>query len=272
MSLTRHFCCCLPVRLGVFVLSLLSLIGGGIYAAAVWYAYYPHPPNPPTESTKDTSVSLTTAQKVAFIVAGVVYSILAIASLLGFIGAIGRKRGLVATYSTFMWFHLAAQVAISAFFIYAIFQNNDALVNQCKDQVNKINNANQAAGTNVGNINPDDACKIFTKWGRVGAIVSLVVILLVELCTSLPAIHLTRATFDPDPADCCFIVSRYVAQLSDEQSFRAVNRNAHVEGNAGRGSGYYPHEPLHAGTELLGKEAHHEYPYAQPQHSFGHKG
>jgi hypothetical protein len=39
MSLTRHFCCCLPVRLGVFVLSLLSLVGGGIYAAAVWYAY-----------------------------------------------------------------------------------------------------------------------------------------------------------------------------------------------------------------------------------------
>jgi hypothetical protein len=40
MSLTRHFCCCLPVRLGVFVLSLLSLIGGGIYAGATWYAYY----------------------------------------------------------------------------------------------------------------------------------------------------------------------------------------------------------------------------------------
>ncbi|KAG9084802.1 hypothetical protein FS749_004940 [Ceratobasidium sp. UAMH 11750] len=200
MSLTRHFCCCLPVRLGVFVLSLLSLVGGGIYAAAVWYAYY--------QSTKDTSVSLTTAQKIAFIVSGIVYSILAVASLLGFIGAIGRKRGLVATYSTFMWFHLAAQVAIGAFFIYAIFQNNDELVNQCRDQVNKINNANRAANPNAGAVNPDDVCRVFTKWGRVGAIVSLVVILLIELY-------------------CCFIVSRYVAQLSDEQSFRAVNRNAH---------------------------------------------
>ncbi|QRV95159.1 tetraspanin family protein [Ceratobasidium sp. AG-Ba] len=245
MSLTRHFCCCLPVRLGVFVLSLLSLVGGGIYAAAVWYAYY--------HSTKDDTLSLTTSQKIAFIVTGVVYSIGAIAALFGFIGAIGRKRGLVATYSTFMWFHLAAQVAIGAFFIYAIFQNSDELVNQCKQSVNQVNNANQATNSNNVNVNPDDACRVFTKWGRVGAIISLVIILLIELY-------------------CCFIVSRYVAQLTDEQSFRAVNRSSHLEANTGRKSGYYPHEPINAGTELLSKEGHHEYPYAQNQHSFGHKG
>ncbi|KAB5590178.1 hypothetical protein CTheo_6371 [Ceratobasidium theobromae] len=245
MSLTRHFCCCLPVRLGVFVLSLLSLVGGGIYAAAVWYAYY--------KSMKDDQLSLTTTQKIAFIVSGVVYTILAIAALMGLIGAIGRKRGLVATYSTFMWFHLAAQVAVGAFFIYSIFQNNSQLVDQCKDQINKINNATQAANSNSPTIDPSDACQLFTKWGRVGAIVSLVIILLIELY-------------------CCFIVSRYVSQLTDEQAFRAVNRNSHLEANNTRSSGYYPHEPVHAGTELLSKEGHgHDYPYAQPQHSFGHK-
>ncbi|KAF8672554.1 hypothetical protein RHS04_07772 [Rhizoctonia solani] len=244
MSLTRHFCCCLPVRLGVFVLSLLSLIGGGIYAGATWYAYY--------LSEKEDHVSLTKTQKIAFIVSGVVYSILAIAALLGLIGAIGRKRGLVATYSTFMWFHLAAQVAVGAFFIYALFQNNNELVTQCKEQVDRINNAANSTNTNA-NINADDACQLFTKWGRVGAIISLVVILLIELY-------------------CCFIVSRYVSQLTDEQSFRAVNRTAHVEANAGRSSGYYPHEPIHSGTELLNKEGHsNDYPYAQAQHSFGHK-
>lgn len=84
---------------------------------------------------KDDQLSLTTTQKIAFIVSGVVYTILAIAALMGLIGAIGRKRGLVATYSTFMWFHLAAQVAVGAFFIYSIFQNNSQLVDQCKDQV-----------------------------------------------------------------------------------------------------------------------------------------
>ncbi|CAE6439113.1 hypothetical protein RSOLAG22IIIB_07058 [Rhizoctonia solani] len=245
MSLTRHFCCCLPVRLGVFVLSLLSLVGGGIYAAATWYAYY--------QSQKEDHVSLTTTQKIAFIVSGVVYTILAIAALMGLIGAIGRKRGLVATYSTFMWFHLAAQVAVGAFFIYALFQNNNELVTRCKEQVNQINNAaNNATNTNV-NIDSDDACQLFTKWGRVGAIVALVVILLIELY-------------------CCFIVSRYVSQLTDEQSFRAVNRNAHVEANAGRSSGYYPHEPVNSGTELLHKEDKgHDYSFSQPQHSFGHK-
>ncbi|KAF8602121.1 hypothetical protein BDV93DRAFT_524310 [Ceratobasidium sp. AG-I] len=245
MSLTRHFCCCLPVRLGVFVLSLFSLLGGGIYAAAVWYAYY--------HSQRDDTLTLTTAQKVAFIVVGVVYSIGAIAALLGLIGAIGRKRALVATYSTFMWFHLAAQVAVSAFFIYALFQNSDQLVSQCKEQVTKVNDAGKAADPNFQNVNPDDACQVFTKWGRTGAIIALVVTLFIELY-------------------CCFIVSRYVSQLTDEQSFRAVNRHSHAEANVGRKSGYYPHEPLHAGTELLGKDAHgHDYPYAQPQHSFGHK-
>ncbi|CAE6501976.1 unnamed protein product, partial [Rhizoctonia solani] len=203
-----------------FVLSLLSLIGGGVYAGATWYAYY--------LSQKEDHVSLTTTQKIAFIVSGVVYTILALVALMGLIGAIGRKRGLVAIYSTFMWFHLAAQIAVGTFFIYALFQNNNELVTQCKEQ-------------------------LFTKWGRVGAIISLVVILLIELY-------------------CCFIVSRYVSQLTDEQSFRAVNRNVHVEANAGRSSGYYPHEPINAGTELLGKEDKgHDYPYAQAQHSFGHK-
>ncbi|KAF8753658.1 hypothetical protein RHS01_06824 [Rhizoctonia solani] len=225
MSLTRHFCCCLPVRLGVFVLSLLSLIGGGIYAGATWYAYY---------HSED---------RVYRVWSGVLDP--GYRALLGLIGAIGRKRGLVATYSTFMWFHLAAQVAVGAFFIYALFQNNNELVD-------RINNAANSTNTNA-NINADDACQLFTKWGRVGAIISLVVILLIELY-------------------CCFIVSRYVSQLTDEQSFRAVNRTAHVEANAGRSSGYYPHEPIHSGTELLNKEGHsNDYPYAQAQHSFGHK-
>lgn len=92
-----------------------------------------HPFNPGSE--KDDTLSLTTTQKIAFIVTGVVYSILAIASLLGLIGAIGRKRALVSTYSTFLWFHLAAQVAVCAFFIYALFQNSNQLVSQCTDQV-----------------------------------------------------------------------------------------------------------------------------------------
>ncbi|KAH7339069.1 hypothetical protein B0J17DRAFT_571701 [Rhizoctonia solani] len=240
MSLTRHFCCCLPVRLGVFVLSLLSLIGGGIYAAATWYAYY------------QDHVSLTKTQKIAFIVSGVVYSVLALAALMGLIGAIGRKRGLVATYSTFMWFHLAAQVAVGAFFIYALFQNNNELVTQCKEKVNQISNAaNNATNTNV-NINADDACQLFTKWGRIGAIIALVVILFIELY-------------------CCFIVSRYVSQLTDEQSFHAVNRNAHVEANAGRSSGYYRHQPLNASNGSSKEESGHGYAYAQPQHSFGQK-
>lgn len=108
----------------VWVLSYVQYIP----CAPLWLT-----PRPGSE--RDDSLSLTTTQKIAFIVTGVVYTILALAALMGLIGAIGRKRGLVATYSTFMWFHLAAQVAVGAFFIYSLFQNSNELVNQCKDQV-----------------------------------------------------------------------------------------------------------------------------------------
>ncbi|KAK7056666.1 hypothetical protein VNI00_002383 [Paramarasmius palmivorus] len=33
---TRHFCCCLPVRLGVFIASILGFLGSGIGAIFLW--------------------------------------------------------------------------------------------------------------------------------------------------------------------------------------------------------------------------------------------
>ena len=40
MSRSRHFCCCIPVRAGVFLFSLLSFLTAGFLAAVVWYAVH----------------------------------------------------------------------------------------------------------------------------------------------------------------------------------------------------------------------------------------
>jgi hypothetical protein len=33
---SRKFCCCLPVRFGVFVIAILGIIGGGLVSLAGW--------------------------------------------------------------------------------------------------------------------------------------------------------------------------------------------------------------------------------------------
>ena len=35
---SRTFCCCIPVRFGVFIMSMLGLAGGSIIAAVGWHA------------------------------------------------------------------------------------------------------------------------------------------------------------------------------------------------------------------------------------------
>lgn len=36
MAPTRTFCCCLPARLGVFILMILNLVGGTLIAIVGW--------------------------------------------------------------------------------------------------------------------------------------------------------------------------------------------------------------------------------------------
>ena len=47
---SRKFCCCLPVRFGVFCMALIGLVGGGFFGVAGWtqvhryceYTWIPH--------------------------------------------------------------------------------------------------------------------------------------------------------------------------------------------------------------------------------------
>jgi hypothetical protein len=71
----------------------------------------------------------------AFIASGAIYANLALASLVDLISAIRRKRGLVITYSSFVWLHLVGQIVVGILLIYALFQKNSELVAQCKDRV-----------------------------------------------------------------------------------------------------------------------------------------
>lgn len=86
----HHFCCCLPLRLGAFLISLFQFLLSGIAAAALWYglahwrtffsllsAYRTHPCVILLAS--DVSAKL----KGATVAAGVYYTILALAAFIG---------------------------------------------------------------------------------------------------------------------------------------------------------------------------------------------
>ncbi|KAG8712105.1 hypothetical protein FRC12_006029 [Ceratobasidium sp. 428] len=240
MSPTRHFCCCLPVRLGVFVLSLGSIIGSGAYAAVIWYAVY--------MSKTGSHASLDKPQEVAFVVAGSIYTFLFFLSILGFIGAITRKRGLVLAYAQALWYMVGFQLASGAFFIYTLYRQNDENIQKCITEI-KADSSIKLSDNDIAK-----ACQVATKAWKIGYIVVFVVTLLVH-------------------GYCALIVSRYVEQLSQEQSYRHAHKSTGAAfSTPSAGATYYPHHPLGQSTDNL--TAHHDgkdnYEFSAPNQSYGH--
>ncbi|CCO34389.1 hypothetical protein RSOLAG1IB_06031 [Rhizoctonia solani AG-1 IB] len=237
MSTTRRFCCCLPVRLGTFVLSFGSIITSGAYAATIWYAVY--------MSKNQKQVQLDKPQEVAFVVAGSIYSFLFILSMFGFIGAVIRKRSFVSAYAQALWYMLGFQLASGAFFIYTLYRQKKVHIDQC---VKELKENNPPADVDLVKL-----CTIATRTWKIIYIVVFAVSLLLH-------------------GYAAYIVSRYVEQLSAEQSYRHTSKSTSAAfSTPGSGAAYYPHHPLGESTDNLTQ--HHDgkqdYPYAAPQNSYG---
>ncbi|KZW01855.1 hypothetical protein EXIGLDRAFT_28705 [Exidia glandulosa HHB12029] len=213
--MSRTFCCCLPVRLGVFILSFLQLLSGGASAALIWYAFVKLQPD-----------ELHGSARIAFIVAGAIFSLLVLAACLGLIGAMTRSRPLVAFYSTVLYILIALETAAAVYFLVILFRDGgDSIAELCHKEAQKLvdgipvpDNVN----VNVPDVNIQQACTDLVKGSKWAYIVTFVIDLLIQLY-------------------CAYIVSSYVGQLSDEQAFRAVDNN--WKGTAPPQS-YYPHQPL----------------------------
>jgi len=234
--MSRTFCCCLPVRLGVFVLSTLQFIVGGLAAGAIWF-------------TVAENHNLGGTIKTAFIVAGAIYSALALAAFMGFIGAAARNRGLVAVYSTVLYVMMFLQLASGIWLLYMLYHDGGAaFLQSCQDA------ADNASSVQVGQDNVDvgsgldSACDGIVHQARWLYIVQVILTFFIQLY-------------------CAVVVGRYVQQLSEEQVYRNTTR-AVGGAFAPPPASYYPHAPLAEQKDAL-LHPPVEYPYADKQHSFG---
>ncbi|KIM76853.1 hypothetical protein PILCRDRAFT_825831 [Piloderma croceum F 1598] len=118
---SRKFCCCLPVRFGVFVIAILGIIGGGLVSVAGWLQIKQLSQHP-----------LDRRDEVALWTQTVMYTLLAILSFFGLIGVFNKARPLISLYSTMLFSHLGFSIATGAFFLYALFhQTGDNDIQSC---------------------------------------------------------------------------------------------------------------------------------------------
>ena len=72
-----------------------------------------------------------TTSKVAYGIAITIYGLYALMSLLALIGAIAKQRGLIRGFFVFLMVHVILSIVTGSFFLYTVFQNAPASVNQC---------------------------------------------------------------------------------------------------------------------------------------------
>ncbi|KAI0946555.1 hypothetical protein AcW1_009989 [Taiwanofungus camphoratus] len=122
--MSRHFCCCIPVRAAVFVFSFLSCLAAAVAAALAWYLTYE------VDHHAQNYTNVTEDGKIMVIVVGVLFTIVALISLFGFIGSISRNRRFVKAYSALMWLVFFISLAASGLFLYVIYSGK-ALLRDC---------------------------------------------------------------------------------------------------------------------------------------------
>jgi len=257
--MSKHFLCCIPVRFGVFIISLSTLLGWGITAAAliyslVWIQQHESDSNVTVNGqTYNLNIHINTGEKIGWGAAGAIYVIFTIIALFGLIGAIRRNHKFVKAYSRLMWFlwivNLLITITLIALFAVARSRGKfDDAAARCAD-ANKFDSQSQKSCEDV--LNQLNKTSFLIGWS-VGL-----------------AIELLWHAYG------CIIISRYVTQLEEEQAYLSYTSNTANAFNGGRAKSFYPHEAVGGGeSEMLTKGGGYEggnYPYADPHHSFGGK-
>lgn len=119
---TRKFLCCLPARLGAFLLALLAMVGGS-FVAGIGFLQL---------AGAGAGRPLDKSDAVALWIQTIMYSILGIVGAFGFVGTLVKNVRMVSTFGFVLALHLGFSIASGIFSIYAMFtQDPSSAVRQC---------------------------------------------------------------------------------------------------------------------------------------------
>jgi len=229
--MSKHFCCCIPVRFGVFVFSLFQFVVEGFWAAVLWYSLHLAITGQTVNGVDWSQINK--AGKISLGVVGGVFSLLALIALGGWIGAIFRSRPLVRIYSTATWVIFFVTAAASGYMLYLVYSGKN-LFNGCE-------------------VNGQDCVDFHFKWWQkllytVGVVIGLLV-------------HVWIAS----------TIGKYVDQLDDEHhTWSREYQPAKVAGASTYEPTYYPQQAQEVHHGLL-NPATGAYPYTDQSHSFGNR-
>jgi hypothetical protein len=110
---SRKFCCCLPVRFGVFVLSILAMAGGAFVAA---YGYI--------QIARQNKYPLTRDDRIALWIQSVMFTFLSLLAVFGFLGALTKNRRMVSNFAIGVAIHLGFSVAAGIYALVSLFKQD----------------------------------------------------------------------------------------------------------------------------------------------------
>jgi hypothetical protein len=185
---TRTFCCCLPVRFGVFVITILGMLGGTLLAVVGWL------------QTIKLQGMLPKTNEVALYIHASLYTLLAILSLFGFVGAIIKNRTMISIFFMMFVGHLVFSIFSGSFALYNIFNVSAG------DAIQKCLNTPNSEGQQA----TEEDCNRGYTLLKALAVTIFIVVWLLQIWG-------------------CVITNNYISQLDDEEEAKGRWPKADVE-------------------------------------------
>jgi len=218
--MAAKFLCCLPLRLGVLVISFLQFLLSGASAGILWWALWSA-----NENSNDFA-TITQSMKTTVIIVASIYTAAALVSLLGLLGALFRKHGFVKTFYLLLCSILSLQVGGGIWYLVTFYRTRGQTLEEC---LNGTTDSNRIAYC--------DTLEAYKRLPQGALIVSVIVPIILQ-------------------AYACYIVYHYSRRLGSQKIENLRSSQAFVPPT---GPVYQPVKPTDETYPLTQPTSHYPY-------------